>query len=93
MRGLILTLLAACALVSACGSPYTYRSYEVVRQVDRLQAGDDVRVVPVEGEPYQGRLVGIENGRVTVRLTGDRERSILWLEIRVIERMAEVRVR
>jgi hypothetical protein len=93
MRGLILTLLFVCALAAACGSPYTYRSYEVIRQADRLQAGDDVRVVPLEGESYQGRLVGIEEGRVTVLLAGDRERSILWPEIRIIERVAEVRGR
>ena len=50
-----------------------------------------MRVVPREGAPYQGRLVGIEDGRLTVLLSGDRERSIAWAEIRVIERIVEVR--
>ncbi len=90
MKRLALLLLLATTLPTACGSPYSYVSYEVIRLQDRLQPGDDVRVVPREGDAYRGRLVRIEDGRLTISVSGSRERTIAWSEIRVVERIVRV---
>ena len=93
MKRLVVMILLAATLPAACGSPYSYVSYEVVRSQDRLAPGDDVRVVPREGEAYRGRLVSIESGLLTVSVSESRERTIAWQDIRVIERIQRVRGR
>ena len=85
-------LVAGIALIG-CGKPYTYDSYEVVRRLDRLQPGDDVRVVPLEGEAYKGVLVRVDGQRLTVSTTENRERTISWDQVRVIERIVRAEVR
>lgn len=90
MKRFILGVLLAVAAVQACGGPYTYTAYEVIHQADLLHAGDNVRVVPLGGEPFQGQLVSVEDGQITVDTSGDRQRTIAWNDIRVIERVRRV---
>lgn len=93
MKVLMILFVSLVPLLAACGGPSTYTAYEVIRQADRLETGDDVRVVPMEGDAYRGQVVALEDGRLTVSLKGSQERTIAWSEIRVIERVRQVKAR
>lgn len=94
MKRLFISVLLLIGIgLTGCGKPYSYVSYEVVRRLDRLQPGDDVRVVPREGEAYKGVLVRVDGQRLTVSTTENRERTIPWDQVRVIERIVRAEVR
>ncbi len=74
---------------AGCGGPYTYWSYEVIHQADRLQPGDRVRVVPIKGAPFRGSLVNTTERVAVVATDAGDEREIAWAEIRVLERVVK----
>ena len=74
---------------AGCGSPYTYWSYEVIHRANRLQPGDQVRVVPTNGAPFRGSLLSTTEQVAVVAMEGGGERTIAWTDIRVLERVVK----
>ncbi len=93
IRWVLIVGLAVAACATGCGSTSTYISYEVVRTPERLKPGDEVQVLPNNGETIRGKLVQVGDARLTIATELSGERTIAWEEIRVLERVQKIRAR
>lgn len=83
------------ALVCLCGcvTTHTYLSYEIVRELDQVKVGDEVRVVLKTGDTVQGTVLRVRESALMIASREQGERSISWEDIQVAERVSKAKVK
>ena len=84
---LILLLLLVVPMLWSCAKTYTYQSYEVVRNLDRVNPGEDVKLVQMDGELIHGTVVQVEGGILTVATFDKGRKKIAWSDVLLLERV------
>jgi len=92
MRALLVILCLVAPILTGCTAPYTYMSYEIVRQIAQLKAGDEVKIVLKEGETIRGTVVQVDEPFVNVATYDTGKRRLEWDSIRVLERIRRTQV-
>lgn len=88
-RKLILLLLLVLSTLSSCAKTYTYQSYEVVRNLDRVNPGEDIKLVQMDGELIRGTVVQVEGDILTVVTFDKGRKKVAWSDVLVLERVKE----
>jgi len=86
-RKLLLVLLLAVPVFGSCSKTYTYQSYEVIRSFDKINPGEDIKLLKKDGELIQGTVVQIDGTVLTVATFDKGRKKVKWDEVRVLERV------
>ena len=89
-RKLILLLLLVVPMLWSCAKTYTYQSYEVVRNLDRVNPGEDIKLVQMGGELIHGTVVQVEGDVLTVATFDKGRKKIAWSDVLLLERVKKV---
>ena len=86
-RKLILLLLLVVPTLWSCAKTYTYQSYEVVRNLDRVNPGEDIKLVQMDGELIRGTVVQVEGNILTVATFDKGRKKVAWSDVLLLERV------
>ncbi|MEE2754586.1 MAG: hypothetical protein VX910_11435 [Candidatus Latescibacterota bacterium] len=86
-RKLILLLLLVVPTLWSCAKTYTYQSYEVVRNLDRVNPGEDIKLVQMDGELIRGTVVHVEGNILTVATFDKGRKKVAWSDVLLLERV------
>mgnify|MGYP001310395532 CR=1 FL=1 len=89
-RTLMIVLLLVAPSLWSCAKTYTYQSYEVVRRLDQVSPGEDIKLVRTDGELIQGTVVQVDGDVLTVATFDKGRKKIAWADVRILERVRKV---
>ena len=87
----IFTIALTC--LCGCVTTHTYLSYEVVRELDRIKVGDEVRIVLKTGDTVQGTVLRVRASALMIASRERGERRVPWEDIQVAERVSKAKVK
>ena len=86
-RRLLIVFTRCVPILWSCAKTYTYQSYEVVRSLDKVSPGEDVKLVKTDGELIQGTVVQVDGKVLTVATFDKGRKKIVWDEVKILERV------